>query len=101
MDSGFSLKYNFLFAYFAPGFLTVPFILRTFVGVSALEVTVMAFLIGPTLLVSYFTSIFPVFPGIIGLDKCLDLAILYSHKITSAKIKRLADRTIEDSTPGK
>ena len=34
---------------------TFPFIFNTFVGVSALEITVIAFAIGPTLLVSYFT----------------------------------------------
>ena len=37
------------------GSITVPFILSATVGVSALEVTVIVFRIGLTLLVSYFT----------------------------------------------
>lgn len=41
--------------YLVPVPLTSPFIFRTIVGVSALEVTVMAFLMGPTRFVSYFT----------------------------------------------
>src|SRR5690606_39001502 len=60
------IKFSFLLVYLAPGPFTFPLILRTLVGVSALEVTVMAFLMGPTLLVSYFTSICPVFPGCMG-----------------------------------
>ena len=48
------------------GATTKPLILRATVGVSALDITVIVFLIGFTLLVSYFTSISPVFPGKIG-----------------------------------
>ena len=56
-------KLNF---YLAPS-ISSPLILITIVGVSALEVTVMAFLKGPAgLLVSYLTSICPVSPGAIG-----------------------------------
>ena len=46
---------------------TKPLIFKATVGVSALDVTVIVFLIGFTLLVSYFTSIFPVSPGKIGI----------------------------------
>merc|ERR1712129_71607 len=48
------------------GSTTKPFIFKATVGVSALDVTVIVFLIGFTLFVSYFTSIFPVAPGKIG-----------------------------------
>ena len=48
------------------GSITKPLIFKAIVGVSALESTVIVFLIGFTLFVSYFTSITPVFPGNIG-----------------------------------
>src|SRR5690606_36916091 len=59
-------KFPLLPVYLAPWPFTFPLIFRTLVGVSALEITVMAFLMGPTLLVSYFTSICPFFPGCMG-----------------------------------
>src|SRR5690606_20583470 len=45
---------------------TSPFIFKATVGVSALEITVMVFLIGLTLLVSYLTSMVPEAFGITG-----------------------------------
>ena len=46
--------------------ITVPLIFKATVGLSALEVTVIVFRIGFTLLVSYLTSISPFSPGKIG-----------------------------------
>ena len=46
---------NTIFDYFPSAALTSPLIFNTLVGVSALEITVIAFLIGPTRFVSYFT----------------------------------------------
>src|SRR5690606_35218562 len=48
------------------GSITSPLIFKATVGVSALEITVIVFLIGFTLFVSYLTSICPVSPGCIG-----------------------------------
>ena len=41
--------------YFPSTALTSPLIFRTFVGVSAFDITVIAFRMGPTRFVSYFT----------------------------------------------
>src|SRR5690606_26460359 len=45
---------------------TSPLIFKATVGVSALEITVIVFLMGITRLVSYLTSICPTSPGIMG-----------------------------------
>ena len=52
--------------------ITVPLIFKATVGVSALEVTVIVFRIGFTILVSYLTSISPLSPAFQKAQSVLD-----------------------------